>query len=141
MALLEVIGIAATVVAALLAAGAIWQAGRMRRDAIALAAKERRNDYELTTLRELVDLMAERTTFQAILRSVVPRVAVLPADEFPVTRDVFGMNGSDASKAFRERVVRAPGRDLLSARLDGYLVLGICRDEVKDAIRRRIATA
>ncbi|MBA3432226.1 MAG: hypothetical protein H0U16_12200 [Actinobacteria bacterium] len=53
----ELIGIAATVLAAFAAVGAIVQAGRQSRKALDTVARERRLDFELEMLKELAEFV------------------------------------------------------------------------------------
>jgi hypothetical protein len=138
LAMLDVIGIVATVLAALLALGAVIQSGRQARKASEALRKERRLDFELDALRDLADELSHSSTVGGMGEQAKTLLRMLPSDGLQLTRDAFAMDGDERHRQLVQRTTPLPGSDIFSAELDGELVHDLVRAEVLAAIKVRV---
>ena len=113
----EVLGIAATVAAAGLAAYAIRQSGKQGREALDAIRRERRLDFELDALKELHLAVRGDSTRTAILM-----LDLLPPDELPTCRERYDHGlpsfGSGAEeRQYRDRM-EGEVRTAIQSRID-----------------------
>lgn len=130
----EATGTLSTIAAALLAAGAIWQAKKAGDRNAELLVRERRADFDLDVLKDLAELVAQDV--HVVTRVSRARVALqlLPPKTVPLCRRHFGLPSTPEADAEHARLVGGMEPRNVAAEIRPAL-----QEEILDAVTALLA--
>lgn len=138
---LDVVGVVATVVAAVLAWLAILRGNRQARAAAAALVRERRINFELEHLDRMGEALEKGPSVAFTVETIQRGLRMLPGDELPRMRARYLSDSTPEAMKELERVnVLPPGQSVWDAPVTGFPTYKTAlREEIREAIRRRLA--
>lgn len=129
-----------TVIAAVLALVAIRNGNKQAKASADALVRERRVDFDLDQLDKMGEGLAKGLNVAFIPSQVSRGLSLLPADEFPMLRQWFGMSSTPAALAALTEANQSGGSalDAVLSTTGNSFNRGM-RDEVDQAIKRRLA--
>ena len=128
-----------TVAAAMLAWAAILRGNKQAKESADALVQERRIDFELNQLDKMGDALARGFNVAFVPATLKRGMTLLPADQFPMLRQVFGMSSTPAAQAALTEANRSTGSPLDVVLTTGASYGQGMLDEIDQAITRRLA--